>query len=244
MEICGLVKDKPEEYRYLFTFSEEKKEIVILTDDTERMPLASLMYSLREFLPTDIGTFLPMFSTTDEAAKYALYCAFADTVSPFYFYGIQLCGIPKVKVEGTSEDWGLLRRAWDKLASLLQVDHGWKIRVDFILYKIANLFTLPDSPDVDFFSRMFKATPCGSGSQQEPDGWYVELFRKQFEVIDHYPDHAAKIDYEHKASKRKFTLHHGILPNGMQDGYLMPSYQSAIVENLPDGQKLIVQPWS
>ena len=50
-----------------------------------------------------------------------------------------LCGIPKIKVNGTKEDWTLLKDSFNRLASQLDMK-WWAIGLNPILDEFINIF--------------------------------------------------------------------------------------------------------
>ncbi|MCX4850206.1 DUF4419 domain-containing protein [Streptomyces sp. NBC_00893] len=65
---------------------------------------------LRTRIGDDVADlFQPMFSTTTPGDATAVLVALMDAVSPYYrFRWISLCGIPRIRLEGSGRDWRLL----------------------------------------------------------------------------------------------------------------------------------------
>ncbi|MFD0276889.1 DUF4419 domain-containing protein [Kitasatospora sp. NPDC127111] len=64
-----------------------------------------------------VELFQPVFSTTTPDDVCSVLVALMDVVSPYYeFTWITMCGIPRIRLEGTAEDWRLLARRVGELA--------------------------------------------------------------------------------------------------------------------------------
>ena len=87
-ELSLLTKKNPKTYRSLFSETEEKQEISVLTDDPELIPMTSIMAELKGRVPTDTALFSPRFTTSTEKSIFANSVAFADAVSPYYNYSV------------------------------------------------------------------------------------------------------------------------------------------------------------
>lgn len=68
-------------------------------------------------MPLDKSMFLPQFSTSDKEAKLAHYSCFLQTVSPYFRFKID-CGIPRVRVDGTQEDYLKIVKCLEKISEV------------------------------------------------------------------------------------------------------------------------------
>jgi hypothetical protein len=104
-EVGVEVREYPEHYRDLFTTSSEKIEVKVSTDSCEILPVKAVLQELKSKVTANIGMFFPEISTRDEMYDFVLSATFCDVVSPYYNYGMYLCGISSFTVLGTKEDF-------------------------------------------------------------------------------------------------------------------------------------------
>ena len=230
-EIASFVKADPEKYRALFTTSDKKTELVVVSSSLVRLPLDRIVELLRLAVPTDVGLFLPVFSTSTERSRAAFYAAFADAVSPFYSYSMMLCGFPAVKVTGTQEDWERLRTTFGKLPDLGHV--AWHKAVSGLIDSLA-----VERCDPNFWADMFSLERCGSGHQTEVKGWISKLYHpghvKGPRYVGNYPLHASKVDYKQLDTGKKYTMFYGLFGSTLANGVLTPDFGSVIFEVIPE----------
>jgi hypothetical protein len=216
-ELVAVVKGSPEPYRHLFTDSHEKKEIWVESADPVVMPLNRLVHALREQVPTDMGKFVPEFSTTSQRSRHAMWASFCDLCSPYYDYGMFLCAFPAISVQGTQDDWKLLGSQWRELAPMFSAVGRWLDTVQLVLDRCAERIS-----DSAWWGDMFKLERCGSGHQTEVSGWFATLFREQPQgpsYVKNFPTNVAAVDY--KAVIPDVTTGAGILIPGSKKDYRM-----------------------
>ncbi len=124
--IAETVKRHPEDYRQLFTHSDEKRLIEVRHDGLVKGDASSHWHEvfpmfnagLREKVPTRImDHMLPIFSTATIETDAALMVSFMDAASRFYDYKTYtMCGIPEIRLLGAPEDWRKLEKSAAKLA--------------------------------------------------------------------------------------------------------------------------------
>lgn len=105
-EVAQEVVLRPEPYREIFTTSQDKIDIMVPCGDiNEPLRMDDILQQMRKHLPIDPDLVLPEFSTANEMSRMATLAAFLEASSPYYNYMMFACGIPKVKILGTSLDW-------------------------------------------------------------------------------------------------------------------------------------------
>jgi len=227
-EIATHIKDNAENYRSLFTDSDEKKEILVPTGDLELIDLRLIAAELLKLTPTNTEMFLPEFTTTTFEASMAFKAAFADAMSPYYSYGMFCCGIPNVKLLGEEKDWDTVTENIEALGEIIALpDYFTKITE---LAK--NIKSNISKPDADFWKGIFTLTPCGSGSQVEVSGWITDFFitAKPGEFINNYPSPVSYVSYKNITTNKKFELCYGLFSSNIEDGYLTPEFGFIINE--------------
>jgi hypothetical protein len=232
-EISLTIREDVEGVRGLFTDSPEKKEVTVLCYDYSdiTLPLDRIAGELRKFIPGGFAdTFIADFSTTDDRAKLAAYAAFADAVSPYYSYSMKCCGIPRVRVLGSREDYSDIRSRWTAIGDMLQRHQQYFAKVAATLTRIVGLF---DDTDTEFVKNIFVGERCGSGSQVEVSGWFADLFRVRPErpcFLHNFSTHIAKVDYKNITTNREFQLQAGVFSSKAGDGFLQPQFGQMIYE--------------
>jgi hypothetical protein len=213
------VNQTPDVFRKYFTDSDEKQEICI-KQGGNLIDVKLLVEGVMGRIPTDIVVpcFVVGYSTDTQNSKIANYTAFLDMVSPYYNYSMYLCGIPKVKVLGTDEDWEKFCDNTTAIAKIIPEFETYLTAVRLKIYSLRN-----DTLD---FSNMFRLDRCGSGSQVEVAGWIRDFYIEQPHVS--YPENfiscMAKIDYHNYNDGQDYRMFAGLFNSEIQDGYLMPYF--------------------
>lgn len=248
-EIAQYVVTHPESYRSVFTDSAEKKEIMIPCGGfDEPLRIYDIYDKLVTLVPIDTSIFLPEFSTTTIESKAATLGAFLETASPYYSYIMYACGFPKVRFDGTEEDWIKMTTNIQKLTELFlpfkdQTITRYLIKV---FRFVADVAQAAAAKNINFFNTIFTQKRCGSGSQHfvnglYPNAMYIEL-PKQLEVCN-FSQHITKVPYTISARgmqqryKMIFALSHS---NIDPDGIAVPQFGSAVIKLL---DKPLVKPW-
>lgn len=215
------VNQNPETYRKYFTDSDDKKEIIV-DQGGNLISVGLLINALSGVIPDDImGDFFPEFSTDTDKAIIANYTVFLDMVSPYYNYGMFLCGIPKIKILGRTEDWDALGAACVRV---------WEAIPEFETYLNTVLDRVNDIIDDEAdFSELFKLQRCGSGGQVEVEGWIRDFYIEQPRV--NYPENfipcISKIDYKnYNENGKEYRLFAGLFVSQVEDDYLVPEFEN------------------
>lgn len=95
-----------------------------------------------------------------------------NAMKHYFNYNVQtMCGISKVKLLGSLEDWKKLREATHNLGKYgLQ---WWTNNLDEILQKFIN--TYEGEADVNFWKFIYKYYRGGSGTKPTVDGWILNF---------------------------------------------------------------------
>ncbi|KAF0488811.1 hypothetical protein F8M41_022176 [Gigaspora margarita] len=98
-----------------------------------------------------------------------------NTLEAYFKYNIMFCcGIPKVTLEGTLEDWIKLQEKVIKLRNLnLELDF-WLDRLEPVIWKL--VYTYHGEIDEDFWSKVINMQSYGSGGQAKINGWIAAFF--------------------------------------------------------------------
>jgi hypothetical protein len=231
-----MIRENVEPLRRFFTKSPGKTDIVVNTSDITHLPMEAIIEELKVRVPDgNAQHFLPDFSQSDDAARFARYAAFADAVSPYYNYMTLACGIPAIRVEGSAEDWDKLAACWTELSKIFMTIPKLKVyclRVAVIAHTILTQYTI--RPDEKFLKGIFRLQRCGSGGDQDAHGWFTDLFRIQPRTrrVGNFSSHISKVDYANLDTGRKFTAMAGCFGSTLEGGFLVPKFGQAVVENL------------
>ncbi|CAB4397351.1 unnamed protein product [Rhizophagus irregularis] len=138
-----------EKFRYRFVKHKDKEEIAICIDECD-------------------------FSTTTKNSLTASRIVLLDMLKEYFTYkGYSRCGIPKVTLEGTLEDWIKLQ---EKVIQLRQLDLDmdfWLDRLDPVVWKLVE--TYKGNVDEEFWSKIISKDSFGSGPSWVT-GWTTALY--------------------------------------------------------------------
>lgn len=233
--IASVVRDNIDLCRSLFTKSDTKEKLYILTDDVTKISMDKLFKELTKVVPADIKMFFPELSTHSPQSKIACMAAFADAVSNYYDYMTFLCGIPSISVKGLVEDWHKLITSTTAIAASFKevgvnLDSWLLDRVLPILQEI--LKTVNGNVDEDFWKNIFTQQNFGSGGQLTINGWFKTLTFKDTESrLDNQPNTISLVPYKNVETQRSFVGIHGcFFAVKDQDGFLTAKYGEIISE--------------
>lgn len=230
-EIAQVIKGNPEQYRKLFTSSDDKQLILVKTMDSELIDLNLIMDGLKSLIPSNANLFLPEFTTSTATSLLAFMATFADAMSPFYNYGMYMCGITKVKVLGETEDWETIERNLKSLGDLFETSDV----VDYFT-RVGNLVdtirTSSGEDSASFWKDIFSLERCGSGGQVEVKGWINKLFMKtpRPAYINNYPTCVSYVAYRNITTNQDFELVYGLFSSKLEHGFLEPEFGYLITE--------------
>lgn len=230
-ELAGHIKGNAEHYRPLFTDSPGKKDITVHGWAEDGIDPREFVGQLRDLVPMGVDLFLPEFSTATESYDIAASAAFCDAVSPYYNYMMLACGISRVRVEGTVQDWDNLLAHLDAVAGRLDKAAKWSQTIRPHIAKMRA--AAAGEVDVDFWKRIYTEKRCGSGSQVIVNGWFKDFAMTQPSLAypENFPPHISNVEVTQVETGRKYKFSTGVLHATLEDGYLVPQF-SYILERL------------
>jgi hypothetical protein len=214
------VNKNPAKYKKYFTESEEKQEICVQQGGNQ-IDVALLIDGVSAKIPSEILTHVfPKYSTDTDKAIIANYTAFLDMVSPYYNYSMYLCGIPKVKILGTLDDWNLFIAKCMKISEVIP---EFKKYLEIVRKRIVKIYE-----DTCNYGDIFRLDRCGSGSQVEVKGWIREFYIKQPPVTysENFISCISKIDYHNYNDNKEYRLYAGLFTSVIEEGYLVPEFDN------------------
>lgn len=127
-EIATAVNQNPETFRDVFTSSSEKEKIEVIDNSLIRgNPDCSWGHTINLFEeklaekvpPATMEALLPRFSTETIESRAATLVAFMDAAQSFYEYHTgTLCGIPRIRLDGSLADWQKFSMAVDEMSQI------------------------------------------------------------------------------------------------------------------------------
>lgn len=170
------------ELRDVLVDHQGKKELIVRNDcllaDPEewKKVIPAFIEDIKESVKGDLVDILsPNFSTTTATARIACEITIMDTFKSFFEYTVLtcICGIPKITLEGTLEDWIELKAKTSKLATYQL--NWWVDSMLPILDKIIE--TKKGHIDKPFWRNMYKVhTPEVYGATEKITGWITTFF--------------------------------------------------------------------
>lgn len=231
-EIATHIKNNAEKYRHLFTDSNEKKEITVSTADPYVLPLHEVTKQLKDLVPVGTEDFLLNFTTSTEMSRFAFNAAFCDAMSPYYSYSMLMCAFPKIRVEGTEEDWTKMLTSIKNLRTFFELSNYFT-KVE---NNIKNIISALQNNDGEIFKTMFTLVRCGSGSQTELDGWIKDFFNLTKAVrpgyVSNYPTATSIVEYKNLSTGKEYVMRVGLFSSSFDENqeFLLPEYGYAVYE--------------
>ena len=128
--------------------------------------------SMKRYLVTDLhSVLLPTFSTTSIVEKAAFEVTFMDALDSYFAYDVIIsCGVPSITLEGTPEDWELIRKNAEMLR---QFDLDWWIDA---LLPVLDQFVAASRGNVDrdFWGRIYNRRNVSG--EPRVSGWILRFF--------------------------------------------------------------------
>jgi hypothetical protein len=214
----------------------------VISGDIVTMPLEALISALKDLVPTDVDCFLPKFSTSTERSQHAFHAAFCDMCSPYYNYGMLLCGIPCIDIKGTKEEWCEISNRWKTLTKIFGTEQTWFDSVQKTLDEIKD--NLNNS---EFWKKMFYLEHCGSGSQVMVFGWWTNFYLKQPSVrySKNFSTHVSQVNYRQLNLGIDYLMKVGLFTSKQEGDFMVPDfgyivYEKGKVEDLKASRKAFV----
>ncbi|MFF0391811.1 DUF4419 domain-containing protein [Kitasatospora sp. NPDC004615] len=259
-EVAIHVRLNSETYAGIFTDTPAHQQEIAVQDDSLLAPdpdwsrsIRLVLEPLREKLGAEVtDLFLPRFSTTTPDDLSSALVALMSVVGPYYrFTWTTLCGIPRIRLEGTAEDWQLLAGRVDSLAARFDGLRPWFDALRPVLAEIAR--TAAGGPvDEDFWRSFYKWKSHSGG--ESVTGWITALFAhtqtpdgpqpktsfdwqggRSYQQKD-FPSHvsSAPFRWQRPDGEREMTFLAGLLGLERDGEYLRPRLAHAVLELLPD----------
>lgn len=164
-------------------------------------------------------------------------------MSAYFYYYSSYCGIPRIKILGTKQDWETLEHKVHRMrteifkqddTSAVQKMNEYLQRVETQVHKIHT------TRDPKFWQGMFSINKCMSGHSDAVEGWIVLLYREGSTSVDiefedeedagesvveltgndfyNYKSHISTVKWTHLETQRHFELKSGLLYSTVVSG--------------------------
>jgi len=172
------VRNHRDELWHHFAGADEAPTLSVVRDDFVKGSPENLWADIVKELADQVGAYLPevreqlvpLFSTTGPHERMAFELALLEVVLPFYLYEVMaICGIPRITLEGTTDDWRMLRERVDYLR---RFDVDWWI--DKLVPVCDGFITASEGKrDIQHWRQIYTKDPACGGT--EFDGWIGHL---------------------------------------------------------------------
>jgi hypothetical protein len=146
------------------------------------------------------------FTTTTPVSKVASEITIMEAMKPYFEYVVMrmICGIPEIKLEGTTADW---QKVLDKARYLRKYKLDWWIdEIEPLLEKFVS--ASKGDYEKDFWCNIFKVHSIKVyGAPDKVDGWIVKFFPydktgkrndlKELDLGDNLPSEIVKVDLKY-----------------------------------------------
>ncbi|WP_106436490.1 MULTISPECIES: DUF4419 domain-containing protein [Streptomyces] len=182
-EVAVHVRLNPSTYEGVFTDTPGYQQTIAVRDDFAPQDWERSINLVQQPLRSRIGDevadlFQPAFSTTTPADATAALVALMDVVSPYYRFRWQtLCGIPRIRLEGTDRDWRLLAARVRELAGWFEGLRPWFTALQPVLEAISATAS-GWGVDHGFWSSLYKWESASGGDRVT--GWITAFFAHRY----------------------------------------------------------------
>jgi hypothetical protein len=234
-QIAQVVKDNSEEFRNIFTSSNEK---IIIQMNTYEFDINTYHQIIKNLIPnqTAFETFFPTWTNPPEYYNECIQGLFADMVQKYYSVMIIGCSCPKIRVKGTQVDWDKLHKTIVDLKNIFNLNNTHIL--DDYLNKVISCtenFKLNWNKK-ETWENFFFITNCGSGHQEGIGGTIRQLLNYSLYkemLVSQLPSTLSRFPFEMSVEgmekqKDSYFISGLVGSNIDSDGYLVPSYDYAI----------------
>ncbi|MGW5673493.1 DUF4419 domain-containing protein [Streptomyces sp. NPDC003860] len=266
-EVAVHVRLNSETYAGLFTETPGYQQTIAVRDDQAPLDWERSINLVQQPLRDRVGDeaadlFQPAFSTTTRADATAALVALMDVVSPYYrFRWISLCGIPRIRLEGTDRDWRLLAARVRELEEWFEGLRPWFAALRPVLDSISATAS-GWGVDREFWRSLYK-WESGSGGDKVT-GWITAFFAHRYTDDgplpkqsfglgttdeEDFPSHVSRVPFRWDTIAGTFDMAFlgGVLGIERDGEWIRPRLGFAVAELLPaaeprDGH--LPEPWT
>merc|ERR1719499_62721 len=182
--IAKHIENNSEKLRHLFVDHEEQKQLAVRRDDfghgDPNNAWPEVFKEMSEMIEENIGKDMydilcPEFTTTTSLTRACNELALMNALKKYFKYKVYtLCGISKIKLFGTTEDWQTIQHNISILKEM-ELD-WWYDHLEWILDNFTRA-SKGEKTDESFWECIYKAHKGGgSGAHPTVDGWATNFF--------------------------------------------------------------------
>ncbi len=166
-QVAAHISANAESYRQLFTgegaAATEKRELVFIGYSVDTLTIDVILERLTKVMAPagiDISLFCPKFSDSTERTREAMGASFCEAMESYFIYATSKCGLSKMRILGTDDDWELAATVCERLGAILFKAKD-ALQVQAALYrKISASRCAPEE-----LKKMLRIDVCGSGHE-------------------------------------------------------------------------------
>lgn len=261
-EVATYVKSNKDRCAQFFTCKPGEQQLIEVRDDSLvygqpndwAATLGLFNKPIRQFIkPEVLDTFLPRISTMSIEDQTAVLVAFMDAVSPYYHYQVVTrCGIPRIRLTGTAEDWGLIE---SRLATLGAMFDGLKAYFTDLTGVVREIkqTVVSGQGDPEFWRSIYKFKDESGGPVVT--GWITALMAYEFDYegqhqlreefgwrelakgwggfhTNGFPSHISRVPFvwDYHDIKYQMTFIAGVLGVEQEDAFVTPKLGFGVLE--------------
>jgi hypothetical protein len=148
-------------------------------------------------------------------------------MSPYYFYSRTRCGIPRIKILGTKEDWTALETKLFKMVTEVfrgemaatsdDDDYDEPRIVSYLKRAIEVVQKIHTETSPKYWEEMYKIDKCRSGHSNYVIGWINNLYKHSSgNDFYNYEPHISTVTYKDNDSKKEYELRAGLLYSSIE----------------------------
>ena len=157
--------------------------------------IADFFDNLQEKLPPETGAPLRTKFSTTSPVDYNISRSMVMAIASEYYtyFAYTLCGIPQIRINGTKEDWSLLKDSFNKLASRLDME-WWSQQLNPILDEFVKAFD--GNSSIAFWKNIYKLYEPKGCENPKFNGWFSKFYPYLMEYSDKM-EFVKRTDWEH-----------------------------------------------
>ncbi|WP_327701110.1 DUF4419 domain-containing protein [Streptomyces decoyicus] len=266
-EVAVHVRLNSSTYEGLFTDMPGHQQTIAVRDDLAPRNWEHSVNLVQQPLRDRIGDevadlFQPAFSTTTPTDATATLVALMDVVSPYYRFRWQtLCGIPRIRLEGTGRDWRLLAARVRELEGWFEGLRPWFTALHPVLDAISATAS-GWGVDHPFWRSLYKWESDSGGDRVT--GWITAFFAHRYTddgprprqsfgagttAEEDFPAHISRVPFRWETPAGTFEMAFlgGVLGIERDGEWIRPQLGHAVVELLPAAghrDEHLPEPWT
>lgn len=227
------IKANADKYRALFTGQEQdggRKTLLFANHTYESLTAEIILERLKTELAAtsnvDVALFCPQFSDSSDKVREATAACFCEAMESYFEYQSYMCGLAKVRVVGTSDDWALAAKTCERLGAIFT---GAEAQLNAQAWLYRHIWLSRSDPAQ--LKRLFRIDICSS-AHDTMTGELVTLYNLTADIkrsADDLPvaphdalTESARIEIQDNENDATFYKRYAVLASDLENGYLVP----------------------